>query len=517
MGYVVVNNVGRVGLVGDPPPSEIAEGAWSDSRNVRYRDGAAEKIGGYAQVFGSLSATAIGAFTISDGNTTFWVYGGNTVLYATDGTTHANASHLSLGYNATDDLGWTGGAFHGQVVLTDGVGIPQSWQPALGNRFTSLTAWPVASLVTKVLRPHADFLFALRNTTTGSYNAREIRWSDKASQGSLPLSWDYTDPTNQSGINELGQTGDIVVDALTLRSSLIIYKEFHTWIADYVGGLDVFSFRQLYAQSGILTENCAIDFGDRHLVLTDSDVIVHDGNSQQSILDGTLRRNFIGRINVNRFRRSFVCLDVRNKEIHCCIPENGYDWPNLALTWNYGQNTLGYRELGGTKTWGAHGTVPSGISQTFDSDSGLYDAATDQFDADTYNPAALKLILWDATAKKAYQDGEGETFDGTPMDVYAERLKLGLSMDLVNIHRIMSVIPIITGTAGDTFDIYIGVRETLDSAIDYSGPYVFTLGSDYLIDCRLDGRVVDLRVHYRGVHSFRLSGFRLETFPTGNR
>ncbi len=517
MGYVVVSQVGAVGLVGDPPASEVQDGAWSDSRNVRYRDGSAEKMTGYAQVFGSLSATAISAFTINDGVSTYWNYGSNTVLYATDGSTHANVSHVSLSYAATDDLGWTGGAFHGQMVLTDGVNIPQSWSPALGNKFISLTAWPTATLVTKIIRPHTDFLFALRNTTSGSYNPREIRWSDKASQGSLPGSWDYTDPTNQSGITELGQTGDIVVDALTLRDALIIYKETHTWIATYVGGLDVFQFRQLYSQSGMLTENCAIDFGDQHLVLTDHDVIVHDGNSQQSILDKRMRKNFIGRIDTNKFRRAFVCLDARNKEILCCIPESGASWPTLALAWNYADNTLDYRELGGPKTWAVHGTVPSGTSQTFDSDSGAFDAATDQFDQDTYNPSILKLIIWDSAAKKAYQFGEGETFDGTPMQVYAERLAMGLSMDLTSLHRVMSVIPVITGTAGDTFDIYIGARETLDSPVNYSGPYTFTLGTDYRIDCRVDGRVIDIRVQYSGVHSFRLSGFRIETFPTGSR
>lgn len=515
--YVDVRQVGAVGLIGDPPASEIPDGAWSDSRNVRYRDGSAEKMGGYAQVFGSLSATAIGAFTINDGASTYWAYGSNTVLYATDGSTHANVSNASLTYAATDDLGWTGGAFHGQLVLTDGVSIPQSWIPGLANKFVSLTAWPTATLLTKVLRVHTDFIFALRNTTSGSYNPRELRWSDKASQGALPGSWDYTDPTNQSGINELGQTGDILVDALTLRGALIIYKEFHTWIARYVGGLDVFSFDLLYAQSGLLTENCAIDFGDQHLVLTDHDLIIHDGNSQHSILDNKLRRNFFARINSNRYRRSFLALDVRNKEVHACIPESGQDWPTLALTWNYAANTLDYRELGGPKTFGAHGTIPSGTSKTFDSDSGAFDAAVDQFDADTFNPSALRLTWWDSAAKKAYQDGEGETFDGTAMLCYGERQKMGLSMDLVTIKRVMAVVPILTGTAGDTFDFYIGVRDSLDAATSWTGPYTFRLGTSYQVDCRVDGRVIDVRFEYRGANTWRLSGFRIEAFPTGSR
>lgn len=512
-----VQDLGRFGLLPDQPSTELANGAWTDSRNVRYRDGAAEKIKGYASVFGGLSATAISSFTTNDGSNVFWVYGSNTVLYGTDGTNHANISHLSISYAASDDLGWTGAAFHGFVCLTDGSAIPQSWTPALGNDFTSLTAWPTATLTTKVLRAHGDFLFALRNTTSGSYNPRELRWSDKAGQGSLPQSWDYTDPTNQAGITELGQTGDLLVDALSLRNSLMIYKEFHTWKADYSGGLDVFSFQQVFSQAGMLTENCAIDFSDTHLVLTDSDVIVHDGNSAKSILSKRLRRNFMSRINVNRFRRCFVAADLRNKEILVCIPENGYNWPNLALVWNWDADTLYYRDLGGTKTYGTHGTIPSGTTQTFDADAGAFDAATDSFDVDSYNPSSLKLVWLDAAAPKAYQDDTGETFDGTAMQVYGERASIPFSIDLEQVFRVLAVIPFITGTAGDTFDIYIGTRQAIDDPVNYSGPYTFTLGTDTKVHCRLSGRLIDIRFSYTGAQSFRLSKFRIETYAEGLR
>jgi len=75
---------------------------------VRYRDGAVEKCPGYSQTLPELSATAIWATNISDQASSYWVYGSNTVMYATDGTTTAG-HHRHLSLSATDDLGYTAG------------------------------------------------------------------------------------------------------------------------------------------------------------------------------------------------------------------------------------------------------------------------------------------------------------------------------------------------------------------------------------------------------------------------
>jgi hypothetical protein len=129
------------GFVADLPGADLPAGAWTDSRNVRYRDGALEKAPGYAQVLPDLSVTAIWAMSLSDQDTSYWIYGGNTVMYATDGATTADIKG-TLTLSATDDLGYTGGAFHGFMVVTDGAQIPQVWTPSLANDLVSLTAWP---------------------------------------------------------------------------------------------------------------------------------------------------------------------------------------------------------------------------------------------------------------------------------------------------------------------------------------------------------------------------------------
>jgi hypothetical protein len=367
-----------------------------------------------------------------------------------------------------------------------------------------------------VLRPFKDFLFALRITDTGTYYPRVLRWSDRAGQSALPLSWDYSDPTNQAGINELGQTGDLLVDAVPLRDSLIIYKEFHTWIANYIGGQDIFDFQQVFSQIGMLTENCAITFGSSQLVLTDNDLVLHNGNDAKSIADRRTRRSLFNRINSNRFKRSFMVADHRNREALICFPESGYDWPTLALVWNWAEDTFDYRELGGPKTYATGGIIP-GSAVSFDTDSGTFDDATGTFDEETYNPFLTRVLMLDSMAKKAYQNDTGEDFNGVPMSVYAERTGMGIVKDLTMLKRIKRIFPKVTGTAGDTLRFYVGARSGIGASTSWSGPYTFTIGSDYKIDLRVSARILDLRVEYSGSNTFRLFGMSIEHESDGTR
>lgn len=509
-----IDTLGRLGFMPDVAELELPPGGWTDSRNVRYRDGAAEKCRGYVQALGDLSATAIFAAPITDGTNYFWVYGSNTVMYATDGAQHVNITG-SVSLAATDDLGFTGGAFHGHIIINDGQAIPQSWVPSLGNDLVSLTAWP--SLTCKVMRPFKDFLFALRVTDTGTYNPRVLRWSDRAAAGALPLSWDFSDPTNQAGINELGQTPDQIVDCMPMRDSLVVYKEYHTWIADYIGMPDVFSFRQAFTQIGLLTENCIAAFGSSHVVLTDNDLILHDGAQARSIIDKRARRWLFNRISSDRFRRAFLVTDYRNRTIKVCFPETGLDWPNLALCWDWAEDTLHVEELGGPKTYATNGIIPGTVAVSFDAQTGSFDSDAASFDEETYNQFLTRIVLTDAMANRAYQDDSGEDFNGVPMACYAERRGSLISKDLGRIKRIMRLMPQVLGTVGDTINFMIGTRSAENESTAWHGPYPFAIGTDYKIDLRVTARIIDLRVEYSGVNTFRLHDLEVEYEPQGYR
>lgn len=501
------------GLVPDQVDYNLPDGVFSTGRNVRFRDDSAEKCKGNSAVFGSLSVTAIWANSIGDGTTSYWAYANEGVVYATDGTTHSQISTVS--YDAPANLGYTGGEFHGFQILNDTVKVPQRWAPSLSNKVRDLDNWP-SSTYCKVIRPFGNFLVAMRVTQDGVYNPRLLRWSDAAAFGALPPSWDYTDPTNQAGITELGHSEDYIVDGKALRDSFVIYKQASTFLMTPAGGLDVFAFRELFTESGMLTENCVAAFAQNHFVLTDHDVVIHDGSSMQSIADKRIRRAIFNSINPSRFERCFVVANRRERQIYICIPESGNDFPNLAWVWSIADNTWHAQELGGNISTGDEGIV-IGSELTIDGLSGTIDALPGLIDEHSFTPFARRLVLWSGLLKKALQQDTGETFDGTTMNCSLERSNMGLTRDVGGIKRVKRIFPRVLGTAGDIFKVYVGARTAIDSAVTYQGPFNFTVGSDYKIDCRVSGRYISLRFDTSVDNSWRLSGFDLEYDNDGIR
>lgn len=506
------------GIIPDQPDYALPDGLWTDARNMRFRDGGAERIGGNLPVLGSLSTTAVWAQSLRDvsANVDYWVYGSLTTLYGTDGTNHANVS--SVTYSASADLGWTGGAFHGYMIANEGTVEPQTWQPGLTNKFQPLANWP-ASTLCKVLRPYGDFLMALRVTESGVYNPRLIRWSDAAAVGSLPGSWDYTDPTNQSGRAELGQTDDELIDCLPMREVNVVYKKNSTWLMQYIGLPDVFQFRQAFSQAGMLTENCAGAFGSNHFVVTDSDIIVHNGAEITPIADKRTRKWLFASMNADSYRRSFVVVDQKNREIWFCFPESGHDYPNIALCWNWPHDTFYPRELGTDVAFGATGPIP------IVTDSPLWDAATETWDSTTlglWGPAQAapwsgRILTVDSMRQLAYQADTGLTFNGTAIQSYLMRSNLGLTRDVGSMKRIRRIFPKVFGTEGDVLQIRVGARPTIDGPLSLQGPFEFTIGTDYKLDVRLSGRFIFLWIQHSTANWWQMIGYDVEFDGDGLR
>lgn len=514
MNRIEVDNL-TVGLFPDQPAYELPPNAMTDARGVRFLDGSAEKAKGYSAVFGALSATGIWAASINDGTNVFWVYADETVVYATDGATHTSITSAS--FSASLDLGYNGGPYNGYMVVNDGTSAPQTWVPSLGNTLTELVNWP-ADLVCEVVRPFRQYLIALRCTEAGDYNPRLIRWGSSAQPGGLPASWDFADPANDSGRNELGQTDDLLVDCLPLRDVNIVYKEQHTWLMQFIGGSGTFDFRQIFSQAGLLAEDCVQPFGSRHFVVTDSDVMVHDGNEAQSVINGRMRRWLFNRIDSDNFKRSFVAVDTREREMVFAFPEQGSQYPNLALVWSWQENNLTVREFGREVTYGKRGVIITGATPTtFDTAAGDYAGAIRAYNEENFSPQNNYVLMLSASEPAAYQLGSGDDYAGSAPLVYVERDDQPLLKDVRRWKTVYRVYPRVEGTIGDTIDVYIGSREALQDSVSFAGPFPFTVGVDRWIDCRISGVVFSFKFEYSGVNTFKLHGYGIDFVPRGYR
>lgn len=499
------------GVIYDQPPWELGD-TWSDARNVRFRDGAAEDFGGQTNVFGTPLGSAYRVLPISTGTEYFWVYPGINNVWATDGNAHIDIT--SGTYSASENLSWNGGAFQSHLILNTGREPPASWSPNLSNRITSLANWETG-LLAEVVRPFRNFLFALRCSEGGSYNPRLLRHSNGATAGSLPTSWDYTDPNTDTGRVDFGQTTDSLIDCLPLRDILVIYKQRHTWAAQYVGGNDnPFIYRQVFAQVGALSQYCIAAFEGRHLVLSTDDVVMHDLNQPVSVVDKRMRKWLFTQINPDRYRQCFVSPNYRDREIWICFPEAGHDYPNLAVVWNWSENTLQVRELGFDCPHINYGVVSPSTSTTIDQATGTFDTATGTFDEQTFNPSITSMLMANPGATRLVKVDNSGSFNGETFTkrVHREALPLG---DFQRYKRVKRVLPRVIGAVGDTFQIYIGTRTTFEDDVTWSSPETYTIGTDAFANFLVTGRIIDIRFEYSGTQSWRLHGFDVEWEPDG--
>lgn len=241
MPRISVHNVGTLGVIKDLPPHVMPPEAWSDGRNARFIDGQGAKIAGHTQVFsGSLHGPEF-AMTLQTAAQIFWIYASLNKASVYEGGSHFDITRASGDYTTADGRDWNGGVLGGIPILNNGANIPQYW-PSLNvaTRLDNLPNWTVGAIC-KVMRPFRNFLIALNITESGVQKPHRVRWSSSADPGTVPQTWDPSDPTKDSGEFDLSDVNaGAIVEAFPLRDAFVIYKENSTWAMRFIGGQSIF-------------------------------------------------------------------------------------------------------------------------------------------------------------------------------------------------------------------------------------------------------------------------------------
>lgn len=504
------------GIVRDVAPHQLPPNVWSDGQNVRFIDGHIEKIKGQTSVFGTPSGAPYWLLPVAVGSTYFWIYPSLTAVYATDGSTHSDISNGS--YTADETYLWNGGVFAGVPILNNGQERPQMWgTQSLGSNLSDLDNWPAAAR-TRVIRPFNNFLLALHVDEDGtSFNPRLMWWSTPSTTpGTVPSSWDYADPTTRAGRTEFAETGDWLIDCLPMRDFNVVYKENSVYGQQYIGGNQVFRFYKLFEMFGALSRRCMKAFYGRHIVLTDGDIVLHDGQQANSIVDRKMRRWLFSQIDTDTYFRAFVTPNYAEKEMWVCFPSNGASYPDTALVWNWNENKFAIRDLPNTAHIGYGVIDPSATSTTFDTDSGTFDAAVGSFDEQQYNPTLRRMLAAVPGDTSLLFMDDGYQREGSNYRARVERIALpvgrmgqqGPQQDPHIRKTISAIYPELEGSGDVQF--YIGKQEFFTDEIEWDGPYTYTIGSDYKIDCRVEGRIISLRVESNNSGFWRLNSFMID-------
>ena len=472
------NGLGSTGLVSDQPVTELPPGAWTDAINVRFENGAVRKMPGQSQYSLSATGTPMLVFQVQTTQIGYATEAGR-IRYVTSGGTDTDITGTVLSLSPI--TGYTMDSLPGGVlVFNSALSVPvYSTSDYAGSLATAaeLPGWPTPVTTCRVLRAYKSFLVALGVTDSSGDRLEEILWSNRADPGLPPTSWDYTDTTQPTGRATLPFSG-LIQDARVLRDSLIIYQNDNIYALTEVGGITIMSLRKLFSEVGAYAPNCVLPWRNQHVVLAENGVFIHDGSQIQSITEGRVRDAMFGDDFDAQFK-PYLALNERHNEIWVCMPERGaaVAGATLAWIWNYQDNTWTRREI----PLSYHGDIINARS-TISSSNPQDEAAL--VIADKAND---KFLLVDST----------EQFDGTNMTCYAERRALPLGghggFDHRRMKFIRQITPVITGTAGGVVNIYLGVRDTVDGTRTWKGPFPYTIGTSRKVDCRVSGRVIDIK------------------------
>lgn len=495
-------DLAAVGVVNDTSSYDLPPNAWTASQNMRFDDGKVTKFKGHEEVFATPTATPHYAIQMPVGADNFWFYNSLTDLYSYDGTNHNTITPTGLTgtLGATVSINWNGGVLGGGVlVMNNGVNTPYQWTGSSGtDLYSDLSNWPAAQIA-RVLRPFNQYLVAGDIDEGSGRIGTQIMWSHPATAGNVPSSWDYNDSTKDAGTTVLAQGGDYIIDMKPMRDVNIIYKDQSIWTQEWIGGASTFRFRRVFDQVGVLSRRCIADFLGRHFVVTNGDILLHDGVSTDQPFDRRLVDQLFNEIDGTNYQTTFVAVNHTLNEVWICYPKSGQTLPNRACVWNWRDNTAYFRDLPTDTSHIEWGIVDPNAGQTFDETSGSYEDQEGSFDQQSYSGSLLNMLMCQATAsKKLFRTEQTEQFDGSNFDAYVERTAVPLgatrkqAYDPMRFKFVREIWPIIEGTSGGVITIKVGYRNSQDDSVTWTD-YTFTIGTDEHIKTRVAGRIIDIR------------------------
>lgn len=515
-----INDVGTIGVVKDRPYYQIPPEAWTLAENVRYADGSVARVGGETQVFGTPGVAPYFAQFINSAAQPWWLYAGLQKIYVYDGAVHTNITRQSAGvdvnYNATGALDWNGTLLGGVPILNNGVDVPQFWAAySIAQKMQNLTNWP-GTLRAKVIRAFGPYLLACNLTDGGVAKPHDVRWSQPADPGSVPASWDITNPATNAGQVSLPDVDSgLIVDALPLQGRFYVYKENGVWRFRNVGGRFVFDQDAIFENIGLLCQRCVAVTGDgqRHFFVSNDNAYLHDGNKAVPMWDERIKRYVFNQLDVASYRNSFVCVNSVRDEAWFCYPSQGQLLANRGIVTNYKTGAVTETDIDFQHA--TIGTLQSTDGETWATAIG--DWATDNSPWSVSN--RRKMLLSKPTNTRFLQLDLGGQRDGADFTGLVQRLSLGVvgrtrKGEWIEDFEVRKFVNRIwPKMSGGPVNIRLGGQNVPGGPVTWSAPVVFNPATQQYADIVAEGAAIAIEIS--GAVDWQLDGYKLDMVVAG--
>jgi len=503
----------HIGIVSDLPPEEVNPNAWTGCENFQFQDTASRRVGGYAQFADPLLGSGpIFALGIVIGTDAHWIYCTVDGIYVTNGVNHWDITPAA-GLTTCEPGDWTGTILNGIPVLNNTIDAPVYWDLITANKCKTIPGWPTDARC-KIIRAFKYHLFALNiRDALGSY-PDTLWWSEGAEPGTLPQEWVPT-PSNDAGDMILADTPGNILDGMALRDTFIVYKDFSTYALSYVAGQYVYTSQKLFLTTGIQSANCIVEVNGEHWVFTGTDVIRHDGQNYQSIIQDKVKHDLVGSVEPTKLKLPCVTARHRNQQIWVCIPTQGNSYLNKAYVINVLTGDVGIRDLP-LVAYVARGVVNPvvGTSTTWDSDTASWNSDTTFWEQQTYSPTEDSLLMCDKDSNKLWNVDITNTADGQPLYARIERQSLPTNDNILHAF-ITRLIPRISGSVGDTLYISVGGQNAFDTPITWYPAQPFVIGTDVAVPVQVDGRLISVKFEGTTNNVWMIHSYKLEIVDQG--
>lgn len=523
---VPLGDLAQFGVNKDLEGYTLPPNAWTDARNVRLHDGKLVRFSGHIEALAGFAETPYYVQHVFDVNGgSHWIVADLDKVFEYSSGTYTDISKTATTYTTTIERLWNGGVLGNIPILNNGMEVPQMWAPvSSAQRLVNLTNWNTNNRA-GVIRVFKEFVFALDLTETGVRFPHRVLISHPAAPGTVPSSWDPSDPTKDVYTKDVGDTDSgAFVDAEHMRDFMVLYKERSTHGAQFIGGRDKWRIFPIFTQIGLFQPHCmcSIKNNSLHLVMTGEDVIVHNAQTPESVFTERMRRWFLANIDQVNYPRSFVCHNQQEQEAWVCVPLSGSAFPNVAVVINYGKNTITFRDLPQISFINS-GVIPVADDGIWDDDEQAWDEDTSTWESFTHPPFIRRLLAAQPGTQKLLHLDTGETFDGTSFEASIEHFGFDLigvtkeGQPIRNREMMRLVKRVYFQAKGSPFFTQLGMQEEIDGPVTWSTPELFTPGTDKFVDFE-DAKATQLfglRLYSLAPGGWEIAGIEIDIAPLG--
>ena len=370
-----------VGLVVDVPSNAVPMGGWSDSLNVRCKNGSVQGVNAFADdivyhnsdnvIIGG-EAKAICQFTPAGSDDLVIAYivkgtdnFGHVVLYDTGASSYNDITNSTASQKFTfdDDYPPQIFVFNELLIVNPGTDAPPQFTDAsvsagslaeLPNWINDSTGDPI---ICRILRPFNQRLIAMsikeeRGAAADVYQPIDFLFSSHITTiASLTAAQWTASTTNTAGDAFLLGTPGKILDGGQLGEFFIAYKTDSVVRVRETGDSNVLALESIFEDDGIYSTRCFANIGNsQHLVVGNYGIYIHDGQSERKdIAKDLFKDTMYALVKTAERNRAFVFQQTRDKEVWLCLPSNDNDSTgcDIAFVYDYSSGKIHKRTLPG--------------------------------------------------------------------------------------------------------------------------------------------------------------------------